>query len=366
VQPTADTGWGKVAGHGAPATEPPCRGPVVDAHAHFDTGGRRCARELLAAGGPRMVINYWDLTWPPPPFPRWLERWREEHALGMRLLHAPDLSEVGAPGFERRLADGIAEAGRLGAVGVKVWKNLGLTLRDAAGTLLRIDDPRLDALWVAAAEAGLAVAIHSGDPRGFFEPIEPGNERYEELRQRPEYWFGDRRRFPALDDLHEQFERLVASHPATRFVGLHFGCFMDFADVARMLATYPNYMVDTAARTCDLAAAEHRDAVLGIFARFADRVVFGSDLIRTATYDLPDSGRDRRATSAFYDHHRLVFETGRDDIEPPFDFLPPRELHGLALPPDQLELLYHRNAVAAFGLDPIEVDRSTNLLGSRP
>jgi hypothetical protein len=41
-------------------------------------------------------------------------------------------------------------------------------------------------------------------------------------------------------------------HPATHFVGLHFGCFMSWVEVRRMLATHGNYRVDTAAGIADI------------------------------------------------------------------------------------------------------------------
>lgn len=324
-------------------------GPVIDAHTHFDAGARDCALAVLGDPAlPRGVVNYWDLTLPPPSFERWAAVWPDAAALGMALLHAPDLSGVGEPGFADALVAGVERAQLLGAAGIKVWKNLGLTLRDARGELVAVDDARLAPLWDAAARAGLPVAIHVGDPPGFFAPVEPSNERYLELREHPEYWFGDRTRFPALPQIHEQFERLVAGHPATTFVGLHFGCFMPPEDVARMLAEHPNYLVDTATRTFDLGREPLRSAALRIFARWPERIVFGTDLIRTGVYDLPADGGPRTDVRDFYAHHWRLFESDDRDIRRPFAFLPDEPLHGLALPPRTLRLLYHDNAARIF------------------
>ena len=69
--------------------------------------------------------------------------------------------------------DGWAELGALvadafdrGARGLKVWKDLGLHLRDASGALVMPDDERLDPVWDAVAAAGVPVTIHVGDPVG--------------------------------------------------------------------------------------------------------------------------------------------------------------------------------------------------------
>jgi predicted TIM-barrel fold metal-dependent hydrolase len=122
----------------------------------------------------------------------------------------------------------------------------------------------LERLWAAAGELGLPVAIHTGDPPAFFAPLTEANPRIEELRKHPDWWYGGGG-FPSLDRLHEELEILVASHPATRFVGLHFGSFMTWSDVRRMLDAYPNYHVDTAAAIADMGAgdvAEVRDIVV--------------------------------------------------------------------------------------------------------
>lgn len=327
----------------ASSRHPRYRGPVIDAHAHFDACARPCAHALLAREG-LSVINFWDISWPPPSFAAWRSTWEAEVAAGMSLLHTPDLSRVGEPCFERDLVEGIHEATRLGAVGIKVWKNLGLTLRDSCGDRLSVDDVRLDALWRTAAAVGLPVAIHVADPAAFFEPITPANELFEVLRVEPRYWLGDRARYPAREEIFEEFEHVVANHPATTFVGLHFGCFMPLEDVRRMLARYPNYHLDTAARTFDLARPSWRDAVLSVFSEWPERLIFGTDVIRTAAWDLPAAVGSRSDLAALYQHHWRVFETTDEDITPPYAFQSPSALTGLGLDLPRLRLLYHDNA----------------------
>jgi predicted TIM-barrel fold metal-dependent hydrolase len=81
-------------------------------------------------------------------------------------------------------------------------------------------------------------------------------------------------------------------HPATHFVGLHFGCFMSWVEVRRMLATYRTYHVDTAAAIADMGrgdVGEVRDIVVD----FSDRVIFGTDLLRTEVIEMPDLGPRR-------------------------------------------------------------------------
>lgn len=64
--------------------------------------------------------------------------------------------------------------------GLKLWKDLGISLCDADGKLLRVDDERLAPLFEKAAELGVPIMFHTSDPGAFFLLIDPENERYEE------------------------------------------------------------------------------------------------------------------------------------------------------------------------------------------
>jgi hypothetical protein len=331
------------------SSHPKYQGAVIDAHCHYDAATRRHAGATNALGGLSAAIHLWDVTWPPtPPLDDALE-WQRLQPAVLR-CHVPDLSRIGVAGFEQALARGVDDALEAGCVGIKIWKNLGLWLRDSEGARLTIDDTRLGALWHAASEAGLPVAIHIGDPPAFFAPLEEDNPRIAELRVHPDWWWGGGE-YPALARLHEQFEALVCAHPATTFIGLHFGCFMAWSEVRRMLREYPNYRVDTAAAVADMGA-DGRDDVRAIVLEHPDRVIFGTDLIRIAAFDMPDLGRRRWDLGEFFAAHWRFFETGETQLEHPLPAQGDWTVTGLDLPEDVLERLYHANAEAAFRLHP--------------
>src|SRR5690606_28974513 len=88
----------------------------------------------------------------------------------VRVLAGIDFRNVG-PGWAERAvrqleADVAAGAGGIG----EISKGLGLSIRKADGSLLRVDDPDLDHVWAAAARLGLAVFIHVADPQELFRP----------------------------------------------------------------------------------------------------------------------------------------------------------------------------------------------------
>jgi hypothetical protein len=153
---------------------PRYRGAVIDAHCHYDDSTRDRAAHVNRVGGLTAAIHLWDCRYPPARPEVEAQRWRHLEPALLR-CHVPDFSAVGAPGFERALERDVRAAADHGVVGIKVWKNLGLWLRDVSGHRIAVSDRRLEGLWTAAGELGLPVAIHTGDPPAFFAPLTDDN-----------------------------------------------------------------------------------------------------------------------------------------------------------------------------------------------
>jgi predicted TIM-barrel fold metal-dependent hydrolase len=178
-------------------------------------------------------------------------------------------------GVGEQLAEELRAAVATGARGLKVWKDLGLRVRDRAGRLVLPDDERLSPLWRCAGELGVPVAIHTADPVAFFDPPDASNERLEELLAHPD-WSYHRPGLPGFARLIAALEQVVAAHPRTTFLGVHVGCYAeDLGWVSRMLDTYPNFHVDIAARMAELGRQPRRARELIL--RHPGRVVFGTD-----------------------------------------------------------------------------------------
>lgn len=269
-----------------------------------------------------------------------LDRYDRAHPGRFATFCHLDWREAAVPGFGDRLADDVARSAAAGAKGLKVWKDLGLHVRDDLGELLMPDDARLAPVWASCAETGLPVMIHTADPVAFFDPLDARNERLEELLEHPDWWFGERERFPSFDRLLDAFESLVAGNPRTVFVGAHVGGFAeDLGWVRRMLDTYPNLHVDLAARVSELGRQPRaaRDLLLA----HADRVLFGTDAFP------PDE--------ATYRIHFRFLETADEHFAYSTEDVPPQgrwTISGLDLPEEVLAAVYARNARRVIpGLD---------------
>jgi predicted TIM-barrel fold metal-dependent hydrolase len=169
----------------------------------------------------------------------------------------------------------VDEAVSRGAAGFKVWKDLGLTFRDRSGQLVLPDDPRLRPAFARIGQHGLPVLIHTADPVAFFEPLDPANERLDELGGHQDWWFG-RPGLASFARLLGALEALVAGVPGTTFIGAHVGCYAEDLDaVSRMLSAYPNWNVDIAGRIGELGRVPR--AFRRLVRRHPDRVLFGTD-----------------------------------------------------------------------------------------
>src|SRR5690606_27934485 len=91
---------------------------------------------------------------------------------------SPSYDNIDDPAYPERTAAQFEEDVRNGAGGLKIFKNLGMSVRDGQGRRVPVDDPRLDPLWAKAGELGVPVLIHTGDPAAFWEPHDKYNERW--------------------------------------------------------------------------------------------------------------------------------------------------------------------------------------------
>lgn len=253
------------------------RFPVVDVHTHIGAGAYGLALELAAAHGIERVVNlsggHAGRRGGLAPHVEAIGRWPGRVAV----FYNVDWREHEAPGWGEAQAKGLEDAVKAGYAGLKISKALGLGVQNDDGSFLAVDDPRLDPIWAKAGELGVPVAIHTGDPKAFFEPIGPDNERLEELKEAPSWSFADPK-FPRREVLLAQRDRMLAKHRATTFILVHFGNNPeDLAYAAALLERHPNAVLDTSARLAEIGRHDP-EKVREVFVRYKDRILFGTDM----------------------------------------------------------------------------------------
>ena len=253
------------------------RFPVIDYHNHLDAQDPAEVLRIMDACGIEHIVNITMKVGDEAI--AMIERYRAADPKRFSTIGWMDWAGADDSNFDRFIATSLDRLQRLfdhGIVGFKIWKDLGLSVRDASGELLRVDDERLAPIFDKAGELGLPVMLHIGDPEAFFLPIDARNERYEELAAHPDWSFYGARF--SKDELLQQRDRLFQRHPGTTFVGAHIAeNSEDLQRVSRMLEAYPNVMVDISARASELGRQPY--SARKFFLRFADRILFGADLV---------------------------------------------------------------------------------------
>lgn len=247
----------------------------------------------------------------------------------------PDFDRIDEPDFGNKEAERLEKAVRMGARGLKIAKNLGLTVRDKTGNLVPVDDPRLDPIWTKCGELKIPVMIHVSDPKAFFTPVDRHNERYDELGAHPDWsFYGDE--FPSKKEILAQRNRVIARHPNTIFIGAHMGTLPEELHiVANWLDLYPNFYVDIDARISDLGRQPYTARKFMI--AYQDRILFGTDTEPNA--------------EAYRIYYRFL-ETDDEYFDPAGGHHRQARwmIYGIHLPDEVLEKLYNKNALKILGL----------------
>jgi len=252
------------------------------------------------------------------------------------------------PDFAEQAARQIEEGRRLGAAGLKEFKRLGLYLRDKSGKLLRVDDPKLDGVWRKCGELGLPVSIHVADPKAFWEPYDEKNERWTELKDHKNWWFGDPAVYPPRMEIVEALSRVIERHPKTTFVCLHFANNAEDLDwVERALDKYPNMMADLAARVPEIGR-HAPEKVRRLFTKHADRILFATDFQVYERLTLgsggggPGPGDDD--ARVFFEKHWRWLETNDRNFAHMTPIQGDWTISAIGLPNDVLRKIYFDNA----------------------
>ncbi|MCS6913557.1 MAG: amidohydrolase family protein [Myxococcales bacterium] len=335
--------------------------PRIDVHTHIALGaGIRAARLLERYG----IVHAVNLSGPPP-----------DHGLAdfvadadvaygrLTVFTNPNWSYCNEPAYGVRMAADLVRARDLGARGLKIAKALGLSITGPDGKLLAVDDPGLDPLFQKAGELGMPVAIHTGDPKAFWEEPSEQNERFDELKAHPEWSFWEEHRkglLPSWQELFDAFVRRVARHPRTIFIGVHFGNNPeDPRKVAELLDRFPNLYIDLAARVPAIGrrdAAHDQAAMRAFFIKYQDRILLGTDtgvghgphsLMFGSTGTEPPTERD---ADRFFESTWRYLETADRDIPSPTPIQGRWNIDGVGLPREVLEKIYYRNAQRLLGI----------------
>lgn len=329
------------------------RVPKFDAHVHDNVArdafldiARKDNFELLSIN-----VDYPDF----PPLPLQAKAalgHRAEDAKHFHFATAFSMQGFGEPGWTERTNAALDAAVARGAVAVKVWKNIGMVIKDKDGKHIFLDDPRFDGVMAHIQKLGIPLIAHQGEPLNCWLPLDQmttDNDR-SYFKEHPEYYMYLHPEEPSYEMLMAARDRFVAFHPKLSFVGAHMASLEWSVDrLAIWLDRFPEANVDIAARMTQIQYQSNRDPkkVRDFFIKYQDRLMYGTDIADNPPN--PKAGADEQPASdqafeadvdrTWRSDWKYLATGGTQHVE---DLK--ADVKGLALPRQVIDKLYYGNA----------------------
>jgi predicted TIM-barrel fold metal-dependent hydrolase len=223
-----------------------------------------------------------------------------------------------------------------GAVAVKIWKNIGMEIKNSAGQYIMADDPKFEPIYQDIASHGKTLMTHQAEPDVAWGPPDAADPSWSYYQENPQWYVANRPGFPSKQKILDARDHVLANHPNLRMVGVHLGSMeRDLDNIARHLDQYPNFAIDTAARM-DYLMLMPPEKLRAFLIRYQDRVLYGTDLDLPPEADFSDALKDFQSTYA-RDWKFLATSAPLSVNGKP--------IHGLNLPRSVLEKIYRTNAL---------------------
>ncbi len=232
---------------------------------------------------------------------------------------------------------------RDGATAVKIWKNIGMDLRNETGEFVMVNDPGLDPVLDFLAKNNIPVIGHNGEPKDCWLPLDKMTFSKGYYSSHPEYHMYLHPEYPSYNDQINARDNMLQKHPDLKFVGAHLGSLeWSLDELAIRLDQFPNMSVDlTRMSNLKLHTLNNRQKTRDFFMKYQDRLIYGTDRainVSTDSISLKKNIHDGWVSDWNF------FVTNEKIILKGFG-----ELRGLKLPQKVIDKIYYQNAVTVLG-----------------
>ncbi len=247
------------------------------------------------------------------------------------------------PGFSGRAIRDLNGDFAQGAVAVKIYKVMGMEMKNSEGKWVMADDPAFEPIYRDIASHNRTLIAHLAEPDSCWQPPNAASPDYSYYKEHPGEYAYAHPEWPSKGAILAARDHLVTTNPKLRVVGAHLGSMESNVDeIARRLDMYPNFAVDMAARI-PYFMLQPRDKVRDFLLKYQDRVLYATDLVVFPRSKTADTLTEFRNT---YARDWRFFATDQN-----VEYLG-HAYQGLALPQPVLRKLFHDNAERWFpGLD---------------
>ncbi len=255
-----------------------------------------------------------------------VENYKKQYPTRFVVFTNVDFNGMDDPQWSARAVQQLENDVKNGAMGLKIYKTLGLFVKDGKGNRVHINDPRIDPVWAKCGELGIPVLIHAADPKAFWQPIDKNNERWLELKLHP----GRRHDTDSV-----KWEKVIAEqhsifrkHPKTKFINAHLGWYgSDLKKLGQLMDQLPNMYTEIGAVIAELGRQPR--AAKAFLTKYQDRVLFGKDSWVPDEYET--YFRVLETEDEYFPYHKRYHAFWR--------------MYGIGLPDDVLKKIYYKNAL---------------------
>ncbi len=265
-----------------------------DTHVHLNVDDTTFIKQAKADNFRLLAVNVNPAYYPPIEEQRRIAI-KLVKAFPKQLAYATtfSLDNWDSDGWQQKQLTYLKESFDKGAIAVKVWKNVGMELRDKNGKFVMIDDPKFDPLFDYLTKNHIPLIGHLGEPKNAWLPLEQmtikSNQSY--FSKHPEYHMYLHPDYPSYDQLMQARDHVLEKHPRLQFIGAHLGSLeWSTEELAKRLDKFPNMAVDMAARISHLQLQSVTDyeKVRNFFIKYQDRLIYATDLEAGGTINAPE------------------------------------------------------------------------------
>lgn len=320
----------------------------IDAHVHINTGTAYLVQQATEDNFRLITINLDDVNEPPPMEEQQQFALQQLKAFPNKVAYATTFSirHFNDTGWLQQNIAYMKNSFAQGAVAVKIYKVIGMALRDKTGKLVMIDDPRFDPIINFIEQNNITVVGHLGEPKNCWLPVNQmtikGDKNY--FTANPVYHMYLHPEFPSYEAQIAARDNMLRKHPNLRFVGAHLGSLEWSVDeLAKRLDEFPNMAVDMAARICHLQYQASKDwqKVHDFMIKYQDRLIYATDIVTDTSANAQDVKNHAHTT---WLNDWKFFAT--DSLMAVNDF--DGNFKGLQLPKEVIDKIYRKNAEKWF------------------
>jgi predicted TIM-barrel fold metal-dependent hydrolase len=229
-----------------------------------------------------------------------------------------------------------------GAVAVKVWKNMGMQLKDAKGNYIMPDNPVFEPIYKDIADHDKTLIAHLADPNTLWAPPNPDADDYSYYMEEEPWWYMyNKPGAPSKAKILQARDHILRMNATLRVVGAHLGSMeANFNELGMHLDRYHNFAVDMAGRVPYFEMMP-RSKAIAFITEYQDRLIYGTDN-DFEFYPDDKAAQSEKDWEDAYANQWRYFATD-DYVE-----YHGKKVQGLALPLAILRKLYHDNAVKWF------------------